>query len=204
MLGVDHRLFKKDRVVVKGRLCLRPGHGEFRAQLLLVFHPADTASTPSGSSFQHNRIAILIGKINSLFDPGITGREIICTGHHRNASVLHDLPGRYLIAQSLDNLRRRSDKDDAIIFTGLGEIRVFRQESVPRMNGICPNLSGNPDDLVDVQVIAAGAIPKPDSLIRRANMQGIFVRRFINSHGGMPKLLHRPNDPQGDFTSIGY
>jgi hypothetical protein len=35
-------------------------------------------------------------------------------------------------------------------------------------------------------------------------MQGILVRRFINSHGNVPKLLHRPDDPQGNFTSVGY
>src|SRR6478735_236023 len=77
-------------------------------------------------------------------------------GHAGDASLLHDIDGRYLVAHHADHVGARADEREAALLDPLGEIRVLRQETVTRMNPDRVGYLGGADDRRHVEVALLG------------------------------------------------
>ena len=67
-------------------------------------------------------------------------------------TCLSDGAGRDLVSQLFQQVGPRADEDDACVPTCAGELRILRKEAVAGMDRVDFALSGQSDDVVDVQV----------------------------------------------------
>ncbi len=118
--------------------------------------------------------------------PGIVGRPAVFT------------------SRRFDYFRPRPDEGNFRCFADLGEVGVFGEEPVTRVNGIHIRNFGGADHLGDIQIaFAAACRPDANRLIRKSNMEGITVRFGIDRNRGYAQLIAGADDPQGDFPAIG-
>jgi hypothetical protein len=81
-----------------------------------------------------------------------------------------------------DGGARRSDECDAGAGTGVDEVRIFRQETVARMDALHPRLARHGNDLVDRQVtLARRRRPDVVRFVAGLHMQCTGVR--VGEHG---------------------
>jgi hypothetical protein len=72
------------------------------------------------------------------------------------------------------------------------------------MDGIAAGFSGNGDELWNIQVRGSSGAFKDAGLIRLAGMQRARIVPGRDRYRGYVELSRRPNDPDGDLSSIRY
>ena len=82
-----------------------------------------------------------------------------------------------------------------MLLTKRGKFRIFRKESIARMDGLGPGCQSCGDDApaVEITFLRTGAADT-DSLIRQRYMQGFPVRFGIDRHRIDAHLLAGPNE----------
>ena len=78
--------------------------------------------------------------------------RMVHTRYDRHIRFDCHLLGRDFISHRPHDVRCRSDKGNPVSLTGIYKFRIFRQESIPRMDRIHIFLFGNPDDGLDIQI----------------------------------------------------
>jgi hypothetical protein len=141
----------------------------------------------------------------------LSGREqrgvrlvfVVVPGKHRYAGRRHETTRFTLRAHALDCLDRRADEDDTGSFAGAGELRVFRQESVTRMNPVTATLARELHDARPVQVaFARRRRPYVDGFVRQSHVQGVRVRVRVDGYSAQPEPPRRADDAAGDLAPV--
>ena len=121
----------------------------------------------------------------------------------RNAGRRHQTPRVDLRTHVRDDVRRRTDENQAGVDAGAREPRVLRQESVARMHGVGTRRSGGFEQTCGREVaVAGGGGSDRDRPVGRDDMRrggvGIRVNRdALDSH-----LPTGTDDAQGDFAPV--
>ena len=127
--------------------------------------------------------------------------------HRRHVGLLRQLLGRGLVAEHLQQFRRRPDERDPVVAAGPGQVRVLREKPVPRMDRIDAMLLGDGDDRCDVQVPLdrLAAVRRPDlvRLIGLEAMQREAVFIGVNRDRPQPQLGGGAEDADGDLGPVG-
>ncbi len=99
----------------------------------------------------------------------------------------------------------RPDKRDPGPRARPGELGVFRQEAVTRMDGINPLLAGQLDDGLDIEVAMNGRARLAHwvSFIGLEPMAGEAILMRVDRHRPNAQLVRRTEDADGDLASIG-
>ena len=193
--------FQEDVRAAEGGQRFALGLFQRRGQFLGRIDDAHAAAAAPFGRFEQHGKAEPLGQIHR----GLAGRQrLAAAGEDRHLRNAGNFAGRDLVAQLLQNLRRRPAKDDAGLLARPGQIGIFRQEPVARMNRIDAVLLGDGDDAGDVEV-------SPDRFAGLADQIGfvgfesvqrvaIFVR--IDGYGADAQFMGSAEDADRDFTTV--
>src|SRR5207248_3596902 len=124
-----------DPLVAERALRLGAGLLPHALQLRRAADAAHAATAAAGARFEHHRVADGLRHAQRL--RGGTERTFRA-GNDGHANVAQRLSRFRLVVKALEDLRRRTDEDESVFFTDLGEIEVLRQETVARMDRLRP------------------------------------------------------------------
>ncbi len=199
--GVDDSLFDEARRITEGTLGLTHRRIDRLAQLVGIVDPAHTASTATGDGLDEQRVVELIGRRHQLI--GIARRRN--APQHRDTGSLGRRDGRRLVAGELEDRLVRTDERDPGIGTCLGQIGIFAQESVARIDRIGAGLLRSGHDDPGIQIGAYGVAELADLIgligphpVLRAP---VLIREDRN--GSRPQLMGGAEGADRDFAAIG-
>ena len=88
---------------------------------------------------------------------------------------------------------------------GPGEVRVFREKAVARMDRVDALFLGEPDDALDVEVGRHRALARPDQvrLIGLVTVQAEPVLLRVDRDRAQVELRAGPENPDGDLAAVG-
>ena len=135
---------------------------------------------------------------------GLVFHQPFAAGHGGHVDFLGQLSGGIFIAHQGHGFVRGADEFDVATAADVGEMGVFGQKTVARMDRLHVADLGGADDAVDLQV-AVGRLGRTDAI----GLVGQF--EIGRAAIGFAKYRHRfdaqlaagTNDPQGDFAAIG-
>src|SRR5439155_2985348 len=107
---------------------------------------AHAAPAAARRGFDKNGEAHLVSDLQRL---GIRFDESFAAGHDGNAGLLRELAGLILVAELTHRIVRRADELDVARPADFGEVSVFRQKAVARMNRLDVADLGGTDDARD-------------------------------------------------------
>ncbi len=135
---------------------------------------------------------------------GVALIRTLITRHTGHAGRPHDGLGAGLVAQRLDGFGRRPDKHQARIPAGAGEILVFGQKAVTRMNRIRSTGFCRGHDRFNPEIgLRRQRLADADGLIRAVHMQCVTVGVRIDGDHTVAETARGPHDPQRDLAAIG-
>ena len=149
MFWLNQEFFDKDIVVAKCFLSFRLNQLKGRFHFFRCKAASHTTTAAASCCFQNNRESIFCCFCKSLiciFQRLCAARDcwhIACQGHFFSRKFIAHLP---------QNLRVRSDKDDAGIFTGFCKISILSKKAITRVDRIHFFSFGKIHDLVNCQV----------------------------------------------------
>ena len=132
-----------------------------------------------------------------VFDRAVGARQ------QRQAGLLHRAARARLVAHQADHLRIGADEPDVAGLADFGEVRRFRQEAVPGMDGVGAGDLRGADDRRHVQ-IALGAARGADAhvLVGKPHVQRVLVGLRIHRHGLDAQLAARDDDAHRDLAAV--
>ena len=197
--GVDI-LLHVNRPVPKGGLPLGHRQGIGLGHLIGGAHQPDAPAAAAGTGLEHHRIADLRRCRQRRLGAG----EHLGARNDLQAVSPHDLLQPGFVAELLHALRRGSDEHQPIFPAEGGKVGVFRQEAIPRVDGLGPGDQGGGDHPLLVEVaLPGGSAAHAVALICQGHVEGVPVRLGVDGHGGNAHLLAGPDDPDGDLPPVG-
>ena len=190
-----------DRIADKGGAGFKTAHLPGLFQLVQGVHQPHAAPPAAGHGFEAQREADFGGPF-----PGFLQRVegAVAAGDDRHAGVFHGLAGHGLVTHPADGLRRGTDELDAARLAQFGKVRILRQRSVARMDGVRIGQLGRADDVGHVAVAEfAGGRPDADIFFGVAQVQRMGIGLRVHGHGGDAQILAGPDDAQCDLPAIG-
>jgi len=165
-------------------------------------HDAHAAPATAASRLDDHRIANGTGDLDDflrIFRQGAIG-----TGHAGHASRLHGILGRHLVAHQADRFGTRPDEDEAGGFDALGEVGIFRQEAVTRVNGLGVGHFRSGNDGRHIQIAQCGS-RRADThrFVGQLDVLGLTIGLGMHNDRLDAQFATGALYPQGDFTAVG-
>ena len=124
--------------------------------------------------------------------------------HKRYSGLFHNGFGSGFRAHRFNCRRRWSDKNDPLVGAGSSERRIFRQESIARVNRIGVGLVRGFENSLAQQVRVPGCrAANMNRLIRELHVQCIAVGVRVHRDSGYPEFPGGAYDPAGNLAAIG-
>ena len=160
---------------------------------------AHAAPAPARDRLDEHRIADLIGLFAQEFRVLVVA---MIAGHDRHAGPLHQRLGRAFQTHRPHRLRRRADEDNASLGAGLGEIGVFGQEPIARMQTFGADFLRQRDygRLIEIAVRAIADLVR---LVGEAGEKRPAVSRRMKGDRPHSHPPRGANDAAGDLAAIG-
>ena len=146
--GAGDETFDEHPAVTERLLRLAAGRGEPGVEILGFLHQDHAAATSSGGGLEQYRESDRDGHLPGLLHTG----QRLAAGADRYAERAGHGPGRHLVPAPADGRRVRSDEDDAVGGTGLGQFGPFGQEPVAGVQRVASGQQRGGDHPVDVEV----------------------------------------------------
>ena len=171
--GGVHEPLEEQRVVAERVSRLAPRRVQGRRQVSRILDAPHALTAAAGGRLDENGVA----------DLGRAGDQLVVgqsrpgdAGHGGHVASGHRGLGGDLVTHRLDRRGRRADEDQTRLLQRAGELRVLRQEAVPRVDGLRAGLAARGDDLVDVEVgLRRLRRAQPDRGVRHAHVQRVGV-----------------------------
>jgi len=195
LLQVDHRVAERRA---------RFGAGQFGRldQVFLVVHHAHAAATTAAGGLDDHRIADFTADPQGGFL--VFRQRAVGTGNGGHAGLLHRVLGRYLVAHQANGVGFRADEGEAGAFDLFGEVGVFREEAVARVDRRGAGDFGGRDDRRDVQVgFGCRGRADADGFVGQRQVHQFPIRGGVNRHGLDAQFLAGTQDAQGDLAAVG-
>ncbi|MPM38347.1 hypothetical protein SDC9_84976 [bioreactor metagenome] len=198
---IDDIFFHVKRSVAEGLLRLGPCRMEALNQTRVIVRDAHSAAAAAGRCLDDYRIAQRPRHFDRI---GLADDQAFAAGRRRHSGLLHGGARHRLVAQSPHRLGRGADEGDVVLAAGFGEIGVFGQEPVPRVNRVDIADGGHAQYPVDQEVTRIGSgRPDADGLVGFAYRQAVGVGQGIDRHGFDAQLAAGADHAQRDFTAVG-
>ncbi len=200
--GVEHRLLEVQRRVPERGLGLAGRCLDGLGQRGDVSDAPHAASAPAGDRLDEQR------KLHRRSD-----RHQFIGRRRRRRRVQYRQPGGAgrgdrprFIARQLKDFRVGSDERDARGGTGCGQVRVFRQEAVARIDRVGAGLLGDADDFVDRKIRPDGVALLADlvRLVGLEPVQGVAILIRIDRDRRDAHLVGRPERANRDLAAVRY
>src|SRR5882757_7265153 len=171
-------------------------------KFFLLAHHAHAATAAAGNRLHNQREAYFRGFFGQLF---FALDRAIAPWNRWQTRAFHFTARAILFAHHFNYFRSRANKRNFRGFADFGEICVFGEKSVTRVNGVNIGDLGSADYVRDIQItFAAAGWADTNRFIGKPHMQRIAVRLRVHGNRGDSQLLAGTNHPQGNFAAIGY
>ncbi len=178
----------------------RERHG--RHQCRFGVHDAHPAPAPAAGGFDDHRVTDLPRHLHDFLR--ILRQRALGPRHTGDAGLDHGHLGAHLVAHEPDGVGARTDEDEARALDLLGEVRVFGQESVARMDRLGVGHFRRRDDRRNVEIASRrGGGPDADGFVGEAHILGLAVGFGVDHHRLDAELATGALDPQRDLAAIG-
>ena len=202
MCRLREELLHVDGRIAERRLRLAARERHRRQQRRLGVHDAHAAPAAAACRLDDHRVA---GGPRHLDDfLRILGKRAFRPRHARHAGLVHRGLGADLVAHQPDRLGLRADEDEAGALDLLGEVRVFRQEAVTRVDRLRVGDFRRGDDRRDVE-IALRRRRRADAhrLVRERDVLRVAVRLGVHDHRLDAELAACALHAQRDLAAVG-
>ncbi|MCY1533787.1 hypothetical protein D9M68_691350 [compost metagenome] len=165
-----------------------------------VPHQPHADATATGRALEHDRVTHARGLALRLRHI----KQQTRARQQRHATRLRQIARGVLETKGAHLPGRGADEGDTRSFTRLGKRRVFREETVARVNGLCAAVLCNLQDAVGPQ-IALGRRSRAEQvgLVGFAHMAGLRVGFGVHGHALHAQNFERADDAAGDGASVG-
>ncbi len=184
---------------------LNEADGTFQFVSVLGYHHTDT--TTAARWLYNNRITDAFSHFLHFHKRGVgrAGEGLIGTWNYRYIEHTHQLPCPVFGLDLVHNLAGWADEDDALFLAHLGELGVLRQKAVTGMKGFRFAPDGDFQYLFRIQ-IALGGLRRADGIgfVSQLDVERVGVDVRIDHNRAYTHLLARPDNPDGNFTTVGY
>ena len=202
MAGVLQVLLHIDGGIAEGRLRFLARHRHCVEQCRFGVDDAHAASAATARGLDDDRVADRSRRPHDL--ARILRERALRSRHRRNRSGRHRLLRRDLVPHQADRFRPRPDEDKAALFDALGEVGVFRQKAVARMNRFRIGHFGGADDRRDVEVaLARRRRTDAHRFVGELHVLGVGVGLRVHDHGADAQLAACALDAQRDLPAVG-
>ena len=188
--------------VAERRLRLALRGGQRLGQIRLALDHLHALAAAAGGGLEQHRIANHLGGGAEGFQ--VLGLAVVAR-HQRHAGGFHQCLGRGLAAHGVDGRGGRAEEDQPGLFDGAGELGVFREKAVARVDGLGAAGFRRFDQLVDAQVtVGRFGAAQVDADVRLAGMSRIGVDGAVHGDGGQAEGLGGAHHPAGDLAAVGH
>ena len=192
---VDHRVAEPGAGFFAGLL------GGFD-QVFFTVHNAHATTTTAASGFDDHRVADFTANAQCGFR--VFRQRAVRAWNSRYARRDHGVLGRYLVAHQANGVSFRADEGKAGFLDLFGEIGVFSQEAVARVNRRGARHFGCRDDRRDMQIRQVGwCRTNADGFVCQTQVHQFLVGSGVHRDGLDAQFLARPQDAQGDLAAVG-
>src|ERR1700689_4752823 len=164
-------------------------------------HNAHAAAAAAARGLDDHRVADVLGDAEVLiriFTQGPVG-----SGYTRDAGRLHDLDGGNFVAHEPDGFGARSDEYESALLDPLGEIGIFREETVTWVDRHRVRDFRRTDDCRHVQIGERRLRrPNADRLICQQDVFGVEIRGGVNGHRLDAQFAAGAQYAQGDLAAV--
>ncbi len=131
--------------------------------------------------------------------------DAFAAGHDGNARLPSQVASRVLVAQPRHGLGRRTDEIDLAAAADLVEVGVLGKKPVARMNRLHVADFGGADHAGDLE-IAVRRLRRTDAirLVGQLQVPRAAIALAEDRDRLDAQFSARPDDPQRDFTAVGY
>ena len=171
-----------------------------RQQRWFFHHPHATTTTAEGS-FDDQRKTNFVSRLERLI--GI-GDRLLGAGQRWHLVAMRQRPRRGLVAHVFQQLRRWTNEGDALARTSPCKLRVFRKESIARMNHRHALLLGERDDALDIEVSADRALRRIE-LVRLVGLESVNRKAVLfgeNRDCAQTKFVGSAENADRDFSAV--
>ena len=200
--GATDEFFEEDIGDAEGGAGLASGLIEGVVELIGGEGDAHTAAAAAHRRLDDDGEAEPLGERVGFF-AGTDGR--VAAGQDRDAGLLGDAAGRYLVAELFEDLGAWADEDDAGVTNRPGELRVFGEETIAGMDRVDFVFAGQGDDAGNVEVGADGFAGLADAvgLVGFEAVQGEAILVGVQRDGANAQLMRGAEDADGDLAAVG-
>ena len=125
-------------------------------------------------------------------------------GNDRHTGLDHQFLGGILQAHGADGAGARADEDKVCGGDRIDEIRVFGQEAIAGMDGLCACGACCRDNGFTAQIaVARGRAADVNRLVREGDVSGLRVGVGIDRNRGDAEFARGLDDTAGDFATVG-
>ncbi len=126
------------------------------------------------------------------------------TGQDRDLCLFHRLASFFLLAHQPRDFGGRSDELDVRGAANLGEVGVFAQQSISRMNGVDIGDFRRGDDGGHIQIaFRRSRRPNADRFIGKTDMERVAVRLAVDRNRTDPQFFAGADHAKCDFAPVG-
>src|SRR5574343_1494530 len=188
--------------VAKGSTGFGTGHVDRVDQRRFGVHHAHAATAAAAGSLDDHREADLAGNLGDFHR--VVRQRASNTRYGRYTGFDHGLLGGHLVAHQADGFGARADEGKAGLLHALGEVGVFRQEAVTRVDGLGVGYFGGGNQRRHIQVaLGRGCRADAHRFVGQLHVVGFAVGFGMHYHGLDAHLAAGTLDTQGNFTTVG-
>ena len=203
VLRVHDAFFYINIVIAKGHLGfgLGPVIGFF--QVFHAVHVADAAAAAAVDCLNHDGETVLFSEFLHFLEALYSA---LGTRNHGDARFFCLDAGVHLIAEHHQMFHPRSDENDAFLFAPFGQLGIFCQKAVARMDGIHIMFLADADNIFNIKVCINGLVSFAHQVcfISPVAVQGQNIFFGINGYRANPQFAAGAEYADGDFASVSH
>ena len=175
---------------------------EERDEIAFFAHHAHAASAAAEGRFDDERKTDFLGHAQGF---GALGNWFLRAGEDGNTEFDREGTGGGFVAHHFEQFRSRTDKDDARLPAGAGELGVLGEESVTRMDHVHPALAGQSHDALDIEVSSDWTFAVADRVgfVRFESVDGKPVFLRVDRDRAHAEFGGGTEGADGDFAAVG-
>jgi hypothetical protein len=202
VLGPTNIPLEEDSVVSECATSLALSFVEEWDQVFRIFDHAHAATTATEGGLYYEWKADFLGRLDRFF---AIANGILGSRECRDLGLFGNFSSFYLIAHTAEEIRARTDKVEAIFFTGSGKISIFREEAVAGVDEVDALCLGEINNAGDVEISGDRSMSFTDKIgfirLKTVDTEAVFIG--INRDSAVAEFGSRTKDTNSDFAAIG-